>query len=1222
MLKTTWGTSKRKLTGIQTSMKIKLYDKQIHDYYKSSQPDKVAHIEQKLNFIVPDDLGYADAQAILGDFFLTKYLEDGGREAIDKSIVYYSNSVRTTVPGLDQVQRKHNLGTVHGRRFQKFGDLTDLTAALTIFQETVDATPLNDASLIGRQNALAVAYTDRFYRLGELDDLERAFSLYKTILDSTSPSDPSLLHRQKNMVQSYANRYKRLGNLDDLESVLKLRHTILDSTPAGDASLPDSQQGLAMAYTDRYKKLDDLKDLEMALNLLHSALDNTPAGGPHYAGKQQALGSIYGDRYQRLGNLQDLQTALDLFQKSFSSTPPDHPDLAMRQQNLAAAYADYYRRLGNTKDLDAALHLFRNAIDASPQEHSGLPGRQHNLAGLYVDRFRRFGQLNDLGSALILFQSAIDGTPIDHPEKPWIQHDLAVLYGDRYQRLGNLEDLEHSISLDQSSVVALSKSHPNIATIQHSLSVSYTDRFTRLGNLVDLEGALIWGQRAIDSTVPDHPELPRRQFNLAGSYSNRYRRLGNMEDLETALKFKKAALDGALPGHPELPKTQQSLAGSYEDRFDKLNNMEDFENALNLQLLALNGTPNEHPDFPVREENLAGIYKKRYKMKNNIEDLQAALSLLLDAANIIPFNHPHLCKSYRYLAQTYIDLYKHSESQDYLEQALDAGIKSIHSDFASPISIWHAAQSMAIWATELKHPISLQAYSAAFNIIPEMLWVGHSIDARHETLVQENVAQLSASAVQAAIYHDELHLAVEFFEQGLAITHQQLLQLKNNNLLLFEQFPDIGSKLKNLSWQLLNSKVTVSESTIPEMASLNVIADKRNNLIKEIRKLPGFSRFLLPPLFKDLAQAAQHGPIVILNCGAIQSDAIIIFPPSSSQAIKHILLSQITLAHAHAQLDKLRLALSSYRIGTRAGRLVNPFQKNDEIFASILAWLWAKIVQPVFEELREGGVDRGRIWWCPSGPFTYLPIHAAAPVNSQYIQSYTLTLQNLIQDQSKLNLGESRLESFSLTAVGVSNYPINSHTNLPLVKAELIKAEKFCTSSSSVTFTKYLDSDATVANVMQHIQSSQWLHIACHGQQNHSEPLRSGLLLYDGDLELKQIIDMNLSSSRGEPKFVFLSACQTAMGNEKLANEAMHLAGGFIAAGFRGAIGTLWNMADADGPKVAESVYQKVFGRSEGNSSNTPDITLAAEGLQEAIRKLRTEKVPYHHWIPYIHFGI
>ncbi|KAJ6576153.1 hypothetical protein DFH09DRAFT_1453964 [Mycena vulgaris] len=123
----------------------------------------------------------------------------------------------------------------------------------------------------------------------------------------------------------------------------------------------------------------------------------------------------------------------------------------------------------------------------------------------------------------------------------------------------------------------------------------------------------------------------------------------------------------------------------------------------------------------------------------------------------------------------------------------------------------------------------------------------------------------------------------------------------------------------------------------------------------------------------------------------------------------------------------------------------------------------------------------------------------------------------------------------------------------------------------------------------------------------------SCLQLYGGTLELDTIMKMPLSN----PQFVFLAACQTAMGDAQMVNESFHLGGGFIAAGFRGSIGTLWSMRDSDGPSVAETVYTYLF-----RKNTTPKVTDAAKALQLAVRKLRDEGVPYEHWVPFIHMGV
>lgn len=154
---------------------------------------------------------------------------------------------------------------------------------------------------------------------------------------------------------------------------------------------------------------------------------------------------------------------------------------------------------------------------------------------------------------------------------------------------------------------------------------------------------------------------------------------------------------------------------------------------------------------------------------------------------------------------------------------------------------------------------------------------------------------------------------------------------------------------------------------------------------------------------------------------------------------------------------------------------------------------------------------------------------------------------------------------------------------------------------------------ATVNAVKLQLQECSWAHLACHGKQDLIEPTKSCLMLYEGSLELKTILQMPLSNA----EVVFLAACQTAMGDSELVNESFHLGGGFIAAGFRGAIGTMWSMNDNDGPLVAETVYSWLF-----QDGQQPQATEAAMALQLAVKELKDRKVPHERWIPFIHMGV
>lgn len=236
-------------------------------------------------------------------------------------------------------------------------------------------------------------------------------------------------------------------------------------------------------------------------------------------------------------------------------------------------------------------------------------------------------------------------------------------------------------------------------------------------------------------------------------------------------------------------------------------------------------------------------------------------------------------------------------------------------------------------------------------------------------------------------------------------------------------------------------------------------------------------------------------------------------------------------------------------------------------------------------------------------------MHAGAPPDSPFIQSYTSTIEGLINARKRAAVSLAQGISGQFTVIGVAEIPGQPELQLPMVKKEL----DIVTSIWGTSTTQLLNSNAVITTVVEQMKASSWLHLACHGHQDDTDALKSGLLLSDGKLELGTIINTDLPAA----KFVFLSACETAMGDVQLVNEAMHLTGGFILAGFQGAIGTLWSMGDSEGPQVAEIVYQKVF-----EKTGEPDVTLAAEGLHNAIQKLRKEGSPLHRWMPFVHFGI
>jgi CHAT domain-containing protein len=166
-------------------------------------------------------------------------------------------------------------------------------------------------------------------------------------------------------------------------------------------------------------------------------------------------------------------------------------------------------------------------------------------------------------------------------------------------------------------------------------------------------------------------------------------------------------------------------------------------------------------------------------------------------------------------------------------------------------------------------------------------------------------------------------------------------------------------------------------------------------------------------------------------------------------------------------------------------------------------------------------------------------------------------------------------------------------------------------------FSRLDESQATKESVLKAMgeHSSGWIHLACHGTQDRSEPTKSALILSDGPLELEQITDKFLPHAR----FAFLYACQTAAGDENLPDEVVHLAAGMMLAGYRSVIAIMWSIDDRDGPVVADEVYKHLM----MNGTNI-EAGQAAYALHKAVKVLRERsgETNFPSWVPFIHLGV
>lgn len=256
------------------------------------------------------------------------------------------------------------------------------------------------------------------------------------------------------------------------------------------------------------------------------------------------------------------------------------------------------------------------------------------------------------------------------------------------------------------------------------------------------------------------------------------------------------------------------------------------------------------------------------------------------------------------------------------------------------------------------------------------------------------------------------------------------------------------------------------------------------------------------------------------------------------------------------------------------------------------------------------------------------------------ISSYVPTLATLLPKPTH----HQTLSSPAILVVAVPNAPNASSIPNTLIELRLIKEIV----PKSTPLLSLESSEATISAFTSVLHSHSFVHLACHGRQNalQQDVLKSALILHDGPLQLSELIQNPLPHA----EFAFLSACESATGETTLMDEGLHLAGGMLFMGFRGVVATLWGVWDRDGPIVARAFYERLSELPSSSSKNEVgsdsdassglndansegggggighegglDGTLAAEGLNDAVRVLRDSGVSLLRWVPFVHLGV
>ncbi|TFK72313.1 hypothetical protein BDN72DRAFT_816289 [Pluteus cervinus] len=571
--------------------------------------------------------------------------------------------------------------------------------------------------------------------------------------------------------------------------------------------------------------------------------------------------------------------------------------------------------------------------------------------------------------------------------------------------------------------------------------------------------------------------------------------------------------------------------------------------------------------------------------------------------------------------ESYLDLLRDGISGEDLPAKYPKGAAEMVKNFLTMVDSEPDPRIFLLAATiarALHFPEAFNAYELFMNSLEARQW-GTRYLCLHQLKGVDGFSTVIRDAISLASETGNYALALQWSDQG----RSKIWDWFFHSRLSIEQVqatePIVAGKLKTRPRWLDASTSNQQDDIIPVGAT-----DDFSWMVEGFMLLPGLDRFLRPITPVEIMAIAEAlgGYIIYLNADRYSSHALAILPGFDN--VVHIALPNLDyprLLSTSAEFSKspktfLRQDTSTERIGHAVVKpkqhSLPPPQRHSRAKA-LLEQLWTAVVKPVLDGL---GIDRSqtetaemaRIWWCPSGPLSGLPIHAAGiytddgqgPVISDYVVSSYFPSASALHYATR---PENPSQKFSLLTIA---NPTGAGLPGTETELELIKGH---------TLTKQLIRDeATVEAVKMEMEDASWVHFACHGEANADQPMEGALILANrARLTLRDISNMSLPHAQ----FAFLSACSTAKGVSQAPDQFAHLSTGMLACGYRSIIGTMWQISDEHAPFVADRVYTKIL---EGGR---PDYKRAAYALHDAIQALRKErKVGFETWVPFIHIGV
>jgi CHAT domain-containing protein len=1133
------------------------------------------------------------------------------------------------------------------RAYRADGELSSLTEAVSSFRAAVAATSPGHAdhamclSNLGSALRMLAGHTGNPVLLGEAVETHRA------AVAATPESHPDSAPYLSNLGNALASSFEDDGDVEQLVEAVAASRAAAQAVSDDDPDRSGILSSLAAHLTTLFGRVGGNLDLlDEALTAHRAAVAATPADHPERGTRMSSLGSALQARYQQVGDLDLLAEAVRIHRSAEAATPSTSRDYGTVLSNFAAALTALSEWDRDPDVLQEAVRTGRAAAAADPIGHHDHAMCLSNLGSALQRQFERSGTTALLTEAIDLQRTAVNLSPEGNPERGGYLSNLGSVLYVRFEVVGDPALLEEAVEMHRAAVEATPDDCPDRAGYLSNLGLALHALFERTGETSWLEEAAEAHRAGVDTTPLGHTSRPGHLNNLAAALQELAERAESTQLLVGAVKVHRAAVEATPAGHHNLGGHLSNLALALQALSERTGEPGPLVEAIQIHRAAVDVTPVGHPQLAQRLSNLAialpALHERALAQDPRL--LEEAVSVLRTAVDLASADHPAQATYLFNLGNALQVLSKHGGEGNLLSEANDCYTQVSENNLVSPVTRISAYRQMARLA-ESDGVGALAAIEAAIDLLPQVTPRTLLRPDREYQLGQ--LSGLAADAAAAALSAGKPERAVELLEQTRGILVADTLQAHTSDLTrLRASSSSLGPELAR-EFENLRDRLDVVDRPGPEITSVKVTATlafghdhaaasratedrvqaRRDasaaweELIQRIRAVD--EDFLQPQRIDQLADQARHGPVVLVYTSPTRCDALLLRHGVHTPVLPvplHDLTEEDTYRQANRLLELRRVA------GDKHADPRSRIAAQDEI-TNILAWMWDTIASPILTALSYTTAPTAdvwpRLWWCPVGILAYLPLHAAGhhkdlaaddlalssnprTVLDRVISSYATTMRGLAY--ARTHQPDATLNTTVIVAVpDVPGDPdIQPLSNVP-IEADALTEQ---------TPGAHILPNPTHDNVLAALQDHRVAHLACHGQVNWIDPAASRLILPDYKTSPLTVAD--ITGLRLNAGLAYLSACETTVTGQRLADEAVHLTGAFHLAGYQHVIGTLWTVYDVTAKELALEVYTQLT----QDGATPPDTDLAAHALHNATRSLRA-RYPNSPtaWAAYTHTG-